>query len=212
MSDEKTRIIYSVNQVVAWNLWKARREKGWTQAEATQQLAPYLGEEWSVATYSAAERSAQRFDRVRQFNADDLVAFAATFGVPVQYFFVGPTLSDSEDVDIVAGDRESCRVFTFGEYMRIAYGSPAAIEELVAELQEAIEESPDQWGDDDSKALRDAFTAFTRARVKVGRADLEKMHDSLEQIGDFLYDLIHTGGGSGQDEGQSEAPPATDDD
>ncbi|MDP9454143.1 MAG: helix-turn-helix transcriptional regulator, partial [Actinomycetota bacterium] len=68
------------NQVVAFNLALARQRKGWTQEEAAQALEPYLGKRWSKASVSQAERSiAGRF--VRNFDADELVAFARAFEV-----------------------------------------------------------------------------------------------------------------------------------
>lgn len=54
-----------------------------------EQLAPYLGEHWSKATFSAAERSIDGA-RIRQFTADDVYAFARTFGVPTSYFLCPP--------------------------------------------------------------------------------------------------------------------------
>lgn len=66
------------NQVVAFNLALARQHKGLTQDEAAAALEPYLGKRWSKASVSQAERSiAGRF--VRNFDADELVAFARAF-------------------------------------------------------------------------------------------------------------------------------------
>lgn len=72
---------------VAYNLNRARRLLGWTQQQAAEKLEAYLGERWSKATFSAAERSVAHPGRVRQFSADELVAFAATFELPVSFFF-----------------------------------------------------------------------------------------------------------------------------
>ena len=77
------------NQLVGYNLWCARQERGWTQAQAAEALAPHLGVRWTVAQVSAAERSVDG-TRVRQFTADDLVAFAQAFDVPITYFFIPP--------------------------------------------------------------------------------------------------------------------------
>ncbi len=71
----------SPNQVVAYNLWEARQERGWTQAQAAEALEPHLGVRWTVAQVSAAERSVDG-NRVRQFSADDLVAFAQASACP----------------------------------------------------------------------------------------------------------------------------------
>ena len=77
------------NQVVAWNLAQARAWRGWTQAQATEALEPYLGVRWSTASISAAERSVTG-KVVRNFTADEIVAFARAFEVPVTWFFLPP--------------------------------------------------------------------------------------------------------------------------
>jgi transcriptional regulator with XRE-family HTH domain len=79
----------TANQIVAYNLNLARTAKGWTQEDAAERLAPYLGERWSKATFSAAERSVSG-KRVRAFDADDLVAFARVFELPVSWFLMPP--------------------------------------------------------------------------------------------------------------------------
>ena len=77
------------NQVVAYNLALAREWKGWTQDEAAAALEPYLGKRWSKASVSQAERSvAGKF--IRNFDADELVAFARAFELPVGWFLMPP--------------------------------------------------------------------------------------------------------------------------
>src|SRR6266540_130809 len=77
------------NQVIAYNLAQARLLKGWTQDQACEALAPHLGSRWSKANYSAAERSVDGI-RIRQFDADEIVAFARAFDLPVTWFFLPP--------------------------------------------------------------------------------------------------------------------------
>ena len=97
----------SANQLVAYNLMRIRKTLGLSQEQAAQRLEPFLGTLWSKAVYSAAERS-YHGSRIRQFTADDLVAFALAFGVPVAYFFLPPRPEDrapgaivrSGDVDV----------------------------------------------------------------------------------------------------------------
>jgi transcriptional regulator with XRE-family HTH domain len=80
---------FTANQVVAWNLALARTFRGLTQEEAAERLEPFLGERWSKVTFSAAERSVTG-RRVRNFDADEIVAFARAFELPVAWFFVPP--------------------------------------------------------------------------------------------------------------------------
>lgn len=77
------------NQVVGYNLSRAREQKGWTQDQAAEALEPYLGVRWSKASVSQAERSvAGGF--VRNFTADEIVAFARAFELPLTWFFMPP--------------------------------------------------------------------------------------------------------------------------
>jgi transcriptional regulator with XRE-family HTH domain len=75
------------NQTVAYNLRRAREVHGLTQEQAAERLEPFLGERWSKATFSAAERSVEG-KRVRKFDADEVLAFAEGFGLPVAWFFL----------------------------------------------------------------------------------------------------------------------------
>jgi hypothetical protein len=84
----------SPNQIVAFNLRNARMLHGWTQETAAEKLAPLLGEHWSKASFSAAERSVTG-ERVREFTANDLVAFATVFELSVSFFLTPPPGVDS---------------------------------------------------------------------------------------------------------------------
>lgn len=77
------------NQIVAYNLTQARQWKSWTQDQAAEALEPYVGSRWSKANFSAAERSVTG-ERVRNFDADEIVAFAQAFELPVTFFFMPP--------------------------------------------------------------------------------------------------------------------------
>ena len=84
----------SPDQIVAWNLKRARLLRGWTQVEAAKRLAPHIGVHWSKATYSGAERSVSS-NRIRQFSADELLAFSLTFDFPIPLFLVPPPEAES---------------------------------------------------------------------------------------------------------------------
>ena len=77
------------NQVVAYNLALARDHKHWTQDQAAAAMEPFLGVRWSKASVSQAERSVAGAV-VRNFTADEIVAFARTYDVPVTWFFLPP--------------------------------------------------------------------------------------------------------------------------
>ncbi|MEU8906538.1 helix-turn-helix domain-containing protein [Streptomyces mirabilis] len=77
----------TVNQVVAYNLGRARKGRGWTQEETARKLEAESGKKWSAATLSAAERSVET-GRPRQFDANEIVCFSRVFEYPVAYFFL----------------------------------------------------------------------------------------------------------------------------
>ena len=83
----------TANQLVAYNLMRIRKTLGLSQEEAAKRLSPYIGAEWSKTVYSTTERS-YHGNRVRQFTADDLLAFSRAFGVPIIYFFLPPRPED----------------------------------------------------------------------------------------------------------------------
>lgn len=82
----------TLDQVVAYNLRRARRLRGWTQAQAAEQLEPFLGERWSSAVFSAAERSYEG-NRIREFTASHVLAFSRGFDVPIAWFYEPPAPS-----------------------------------------------------------------------------------------------------------------------
>lgn len=95
------RRTYSPNQIVALNVGRARALRGWTQEQAAEALAPYLGTKWSNASFSAVERSIAG-TRVKQFSADELVALSRGFDLPLGWFFTPPP--PAEDAGVAVPD------------------------------------------------------------------------------------------------------------
>lgn len=85
----------TVNQVVSYNLGRARRSRGWTQEETAERLERASGKKWTAATLSASER-AIKTGRPRVFDANELITFARVFEYPVAYFFLPIEGKDGE--------------------------------------------------------------------------------------------------------------------
>lgn len=68
---------------------RARQLRGLTQSEIAERLTTFTGTTWSAVTVAQAEGSVTG-QRVRQFSANELVALARTFDLPVMYFFLPP--------------------------------------------------------------------------------------------------------------------------
>jgi transcriptional regulator with XRE-family HTH domain len=96
---------WSVNQVVAYNLQRARRAAGLSQQVVAMMLSTNTNRKWSVATLSAAERS-WASDRTKRFDANELVAFAKIFKVPVSYFLIPPHWDGEPEAHFIMGNAE----------------------------------------------------------------------------------------------------------
>lgn len=99
------------NQVVAYNLQRARKLRGLNQQTLGQRLAELTGRPWSKATISALERSIDDVQRARRFDADQIVSFAEVLNVPVGWFFLRPASGRADaSNDVIAremSERES---------------------------------------------------------------------------------------------------------
>jgi transcriptional regulator with XRE-family HTH domain len=88
---------WTPNQIVAHNIARARILRGWTQDQAAEACAPYLGVRLSPASWSAMERSVDG-GRIREITADELVAFARAFDLPIGFFLTPPSAWDNHVV------------------------------------------------------------------------------------------------------------------
>lgn len=80
---------WTASQVVAHNLTRARELRGLTQNEVAERLTRFTGSKWSQVTVAQAEASVGGH-RVRQFTANEMVALARSFDLPVLFFFLPP--------------------------------------------------------------------------------------------------------------------------
>ncbi len=92
----------NLNEIVAYNFRRARELRGWTQEEAAVALEPFLGTRLRQAAVSSIE-GAFSGDRRREFDAQELLAFACGFDLPLIWFFLPPpqdhrTLQGTSDI------------------------------------------------------------------------------------------------------------------
>ena len=78
-----------LNEVVAYNFRAARELRGLTQEETASALEPLIGQRLPQASISAIER-AYEGDRRREFDAQEILAFALAFDLPLIWFFLPP--------------------------------------------------------------------------------------------------------------------------
>jgi hypothetical protein len=133
-------------QIVAWKLEKIRSIRGLSQSEAAAKLTPYLGRHMGRAAISQAERCLEK-GRIHRFDADEIVAYARAFEVPIPFFFT-PAEPNRHGKRITVngkpGDREaqvSSPPLSLREITLLAQGRPdestlKIIGEVVAANQE----------------------------------------------------------------------------
>lgn len=177
------------NQVIAYNLARARERKGWTQAQAADALAPYLGVRWSKATFSAAERSVDG-KVVRQFTGDDLVAFARCFDVPLSWFFMPPPATDEDGRTVRLATPDAPGGEELSVLVDLVFGEPGSEPLLGLRLEEWLDRPV---GEAPSAGERSAGEAAARRIAAVVRASsdgLDRWRDQLMEVAGHLDNLI----------------------
>lgn len=171
----------TANQVVAYNLRRARTLRGWTQAETVKELEPYLGARWSTASYGMAERAADG-GRARRFDADELLAFAQAFDLPPTWFLFPPAQTDHPVTQIASDDAPQglepaallARLFKATDELQARFaefGSDAPPADLRAELD----------------GIADNVIARSLDRYVRGRfSDLDELSGDLLKLADLV--------------------------
>jgi transcriptional regulator with XRE-family HTH domain len=201
------RHTYTPNQVVAYNMGRARALRGWTQEDAANELSHYLTHRMSRASYSAIERSIGG-GRVKQFSADELVALARAFGLPLLWFFLPPPLEDDPGLHI---PHASSRGLEFSEFLDIVFGTS----ETQAPYREALREWAAQALDEGlllkvERQLSGIDQAQVEALVGEAIGDVPGAQATLRKAAELLEDLarmIQQGTGptvTGQHESEQE--------
>lgn len=177
------------NQVVAYNLARARELKGWTQDQAAEALEPYLGVRWSKASVSQAERSvAGGF--VRNFTADEIVAFARAFDQPVTWFFMPPPpwAGPGLPTKLAVPDAPA-----FGEAVALlvdlVFGDEVAQAQLVLRLDAFLDEVGPAGLTEAQARVASLAGQRVAALVRQSLGDLGRWQTSLRSLANQLEDL-----------------------
>lgn len=177
------------NQIVSYNLARARALRGWTQEEAAEALAPYLGARLSFASFSAMERSAHRVDRVKVFSADELLALSRAFDLPIGYFFT--PLPPAEDVGLHAPDAGSKGLDPI-VILDAVLGTPDNLEpwrEQLLAYAASVAPEPRSKREKPSVSPSDLPERLEQLGALRARAILERAFGDLAQAGDVLERL-----------------------
>jgi hypothetical protein len=178
------------NQIVAYNLNQARLWKGWTQEEAADALAPFVGSRWSKANFSAAERSMDG-QRIRNFDADEIVAFARTFDLPVTFFFMPPVpWADNLPVRLQTPDAGPLGV-ALTKMVDLVFGERHNMALLSERLQQFLERlGPDRVTDAQGRIQKLVLVRMSKL-VKESFGDLDRWQTQLRSMANQLEDMVN---------------------
>jgi transcriptional regulator with XRE-family HTH domain len=199
---------WTASQVVAHNLTRARELRQLTQTEVADRLSRFTGASWSQATVAQAEGSVAG-QRIRQFTANELVALARTFDLPVLFFFLppedGPAGFSTPDSRASGWPWEYLLLLVWGHRANVgvvadraapwAHASPlvtvpkADVLDSTADgdLLEHLRRERDRLTPDDLMAV--AFNGLARRRLRgapVAGAELASFTASLRGLADAL--------------------------
>jgi hypothetical protein len=177
------------NQVVAFNLTRAREWKGWTQDQAAAALEPFLGKRWSKASVSQAERSvAGRV--IRNFDADEIVAFARAYDLPITWFFMPPppwTDQARQPVKLDTPDAPQHGT-ALAELVDIVFGTQDQQALLAMRLQAWLDQGPTELTGAQQQIV-DLVRHRTAALAHHGLGDFAQWQTQLRAIANHLEDL-----------------------
>jgi transcriptional regulator with XRE-family HTH domain len=170
----------NLNEIVAYNFRRARELRGWTQEEAAIRLEPFLGTRLRQAAVSSIE-GAFGGDRRREFDAQELLAFACGFDLPLLWFLLPPP----EDHRSLQGTSEMV-----SELYLLAMGRNDQLDLLRDRFRELGHAEP---GDDD-KILERVYgqptdrtlADYPTRRKELLLAMLERHADNLDAAADEL--------------------------
>jgi transcriptional regulator with XRE-family HTH domain len=187
------------NQVVAYNVARARALRGWTQERAAEALAPYLGAKLSGASFSAMERSASSPLRIKVFSADDLLALSRGFDLPIGYFLTPPPPGD--DIGLHAPDAGSKGLDPI-VLLDAILGRPdnlgaweddlLAYSASIAPMPKSKREKPSVSPSDLAERLEPLGGVRARALLRQAFGDIREAGSVLERLAEALQHLDDT--------------------
>lgn len=181
----------NLNEVIAYNFKRARELRGLTQPEAAAALEPFLGQLLPQASISAIER-AYGGEKRREFDAQEILAFACAFDLPLLWFLLPPP-GDSRRLQSTS-DRVN-------ELYTLALGRQDQVELLYVRFRELGMREPDEH-DERWAALHGAPTPTTLRDYRYRRKEMllallaehaDGVDEAAEEIGAFFDHLRQVG-------------------
>jgi transcriptional regulator with XRE-family HTH domain len=170
----------NLNEVIAYNFRRARELRGLTQPEAAVALEPFLGQRLPQASISAIERT-YGGDKRREFDAQELLAFACAFDLPLLWFFLPPP-----------GDTRRLQATSehVNELYRLVLGREDQLEDLYVRFRELGMAEPDAHDEAYATVMgtptRAAVQDYRDRRKELLLAMLAEHADSVDEAADEI--------------------------
>lgn len=167
--------VINARQLVAFNIRKLRRQRGWDQPATCRRLTD-SGLDWSPTKLSAAEATwAGKSGRQRHFTAAELLALAKTFEVPISQLFWFPD-------EAPTGDQTS------QVQLAVQVGDDASAVRLTREEMTVLADEPDRRPD-----LQDGTTLF-EIKTSKSRSTDQELRSALVFLRDHIESFLTEGG------------------
>jgi transcriptional regulator with XRE-family HTH domain len=168
----------NLNEVISYNFRRARELRGLTQPEAAAALEPFLGLRLPQASISAGERTFGGEKR-REFDAQELLAFACAFDLPLLWFFLPPP-GDTRRLQATS-DRVN-------ELYRLVLGREDQLPDLYVRFRELGMSEPDAHDEAHATVMgtpsRATVADYRHRRKELLLAMLAEHADSLDEAAD----------------------------
>lgn len=187
MNETRKTFRYTPNQLVAYNLRRARELRGWTQDQAAKAIEPHLGERWSSASYSLAERSTDRPDRIRNFTADEIVAFCLAFELPLAWFLFPPDPDPHGRLPVIApsGVKEGREPLT-GLLIELVFANDEGQALLAKRLHDLLAAYPEEMEGPFMKYLSEATEQASLRAIEQATGELDTWVTKLRELAVYL--------------------------
>ena len=181
----------NLNEIVAYNFRRARELRGLTQDEAADRLAPFLGVRLKQAAISGIE-GAYGGQKRREFDAQELLAFACGFDLPIIWFLIPPP-GDRRNLQ-GTGDRVN-------ELYLLAMGRNDQLEYLRERFAEVGHVEPDEsdlvlervYGGPTERTLLDYPTRRKELLLAMLDSRADRLDQAAEEMGRFFDHLRQVG-------------------
>jgi transcriptional regulator with XRE-family HTH domain len=181
----------NLNEIVAYNFRRARELRGLTQDEAADRLAPFLGVRLKQAAISGIEGAYGGVKR-REFDAQELLAFACGFDLPIIWFLIPPP-GDRRNLQGTVERVSELYLLAMGRNDQLDYLRDRFAELGHIELDESDMVLERVYGAPTERALLDYSTRRKELLLAMLDSRADRLDKAADEMGKFFDHLRQVG-------------------